>query len=315
MIDVVRIDHLSMAVPELEPQIDLLERLFGFRYTGRFTEHGYVGADLEVPGSSGITWEVLAPDGPDSYLNGFIEGASGPGLHHLALQVRDMNAAVATMRSLGVEPWGYHRRGEAPEEEPIAERGGEGDQTEAVAYLHPRAGGAGFLYQLYEGEPWHLPETFADERSNTLGITAINAIGHAHQSRQELGDWYERLFGFETVHLPPASLASTSFVSRILEVPSGQLRVEVMQPAREDSVLQRFLDRRGPGVHHVSFEVGDMSRALAACDHHRVPVFGDRSGRSEGARWREAFIAPEHTGGMLVQFFSWDPIEWRTSAD
>lgn len=306
MIDVTRIDHISMAVRELEPQIELLERLFGFRYRSRFTDDGFVGATLEVPGRSGIAWEVLAPDGPASYLDRFLDSERGPGLHHIAMQIRDMPAAVTTMRSLGIEPWDY-----APAESPGVEDAsgiepGDDSQSHSVAYVHPRGGGAGFLFQLYEGPPWHLPEPFEDDRSDSLGITAINSLGHAHHSRQELGDWYERLFGFRTIHRPVAELDDPSFSSRILQTPGAQLRLEVMQPTREDSFLQRFLDRRGPAIHHVSFEVRDVARAIEACKRNRVRVLGERTGQSEGARWHEVFLAPEEVGGMLVQLFSWE---------
>ncbi len=313
MIDVTRVDHISMAVHELDPQIELLERLFGFRYRGRFAQDGYVGAELEVPGRSGIAWEVLAPDGTGSYLHRFLDGENGPGLHHLAMQVGDMDASVETMRSLGIEPWGYEAgaRGghaEGAGEAPAPAEGLEDGGSNAVAYIHPRAGGAGFLFQLYAGEPWHLPDPFEDERSDSLGIVAVNAIGHAHHSRQELGDWYERLFGFETVHRSAIGSDEASFSSRVLESPGGQLRVEVMQPIREDSFLQRFLDRRGAAVHHVSFEVRDLAQAIRACERNGVRVLGQRSGQSGEASWQEAFLAPEHTGGMLVQVFSWEAL-------
>lgn len=301
MIDIARIDHISMAVPELDPQIELLERLFGFRYTGRFSEQGYVGADMEIPGASGIAWELLAPNGPDSYLHRFLNGANGPGLHHMAIQTRDMESALYSIASFGIEAWGVdqqeHRPGD-PEDEA-------GD-LHSVAYIHPRAGGFGFLYQIYEGTPWHLPEAFVDDRPNTLGITAVNSLGHAHHSRGELGDWYEDLFGFRTIYSPPLAFARASFISRVLELPSGQLRIEVMQPAREDSFLQRFLDQRGSAIHHVSFEVRDMEAAIAACEFHGVSTIADRSGETDGGRWHEAFIPPEDTGGMLVQIFAWD---------
>ncbi|MDA0351344.1 MAG: VOC family protein [Chloroflexi bacterium] len=324
MIDVTRIDHISMAVRDLDPQIELLERLFGFRYRSRFKQPGYVGAELEVPGRSGIAWEILAPDGPDSYLHRFLDSENGPGLHHVAMQVRDLPSTVEHMRSLGIEPWGYEPDPPpAADHEPAApvlpdptprapERtadGGPDAPPGSVAYIHPRGGGAGFLFQLYAGAPWHLPDPFEDERSDTLGITAINALSHAHYSRQELGDWYEQLFQFPTLHRTAVGLSETSFSSRILETPGAQLRFEVMQPIREDSFLQRFLDRRGPAIHHVSFEVRDLPRAILACNRNGVRVLGQRSGESQGARWSEAFLAPENTGGMLVQIFAWQSLD------
>jgi len=185
----------------------------------------------------------------------------------------------------------------------------DGAQRDSVAYIHPRAGGAGFLFQLYEGSPWYLPDPFEDERSDTLGITAVSALGHAHHSRQELGDWYEQLFGLKTLHQPASSLSELSFSTRTLETPQSQLRIEVMQPTREDSFLQSFLDRRGAAVHHVSFEVRDIYHAIGVCERNGVRVLGAHSGESEGALWDEAFLAPEHTGGILVHLFAWQPLQ------
>ncbi len=88
-----------------------------------------------------------------------------------------------------------------------------------------------------------------------------------------------------------------------------------MQPTREDSFLQRFLDRRGAAAHHVSFEVQDIDRAIRACERNGVRVLGQRSGQSEGANWSEAFLAPEHTGGLLVQVFAWRPVDPTSSLE
>jgi 4-hydroxyphenylpyruvate dioxygenase-like putative hemolysin len=307
MIDIARIDHISMAVPRLEPQIELLERLFGFRFTGRFSSQGFLGADLDIPGNSGIGWELLAPDGPDSYLHRFLDGPNGPGLHHLAMQIRDMDGALRTIRRFGIEPWGLDQAERPPEVEQPAEHEEEGG-THSVAYIHPRGGGFGFLYQFYEGTPWHRSEPFEDDRPNTIGIKAVNSLAHAHHSRGELGDWYEQLFGFRTVHAPLLAYARASFVSLVLELPYAQFGIEVMQPAREDSFLQRFIDERGSAVHHISFEVHDMQTAIAACEFHGVSVIAEQTGQTEGGRWHEAFIPPEHTGGMLVQFFAWESV-------
>ena len=116
----------------------------------------------------------------------------------------------------------------------------------------------------------------------------MNSLAHAHHSRGELGDWYEQLFGLRTLHAPPLAYARTSFVSRVLQLP---------------------LDQRGSAIHHISFEVHDMQTAIAACEFHGVSVIAEQSGQTEGGRWHEAFIPPEHTGGMLVQFFAWETAE------
>lgn len=290
MIRIKRYDHISMAVPELDPQIAIMERLFGFRFAGKFeNEEGYFGANLEIPGRSGLGWEVLAPNGPDSYLHRFLTGATGPGLHHVALQIESTDQAAEVIRAEGMEPWGHR-----PQD------GGDG---RGVIYLHPRSGGRGFLWQMYAGDPWHTAEPFEETRDETLGIIAVNHLAHATRDRYELTGWYERVFGAYPVWESPEGTGEGGFRTRVVEAQGAQLRFEAIEPSRDDSFIAKFLDARGESMHHVTFEVRDFSQALAACETQQVPVFGERSGVREGAKWSEAFIHPRYTGGMLVQFF------------
>lgn len=293
MIRIKQYDHISMAVPALDPQIELLEKLFGFRFLSKFeSDEGYFGANLQIPGSSGLDWEILAPRAEQSYLHRFLDGPSGPGLHHMALQIESAVAAADDIRAQGMEPWGFRPHAEG------AHEGGDG-----VVYLHPRSGGRGFLWQMYAGAPWHESEPFEDERTDTLGIVAVNHLAHAARSAREMADWYASVFGCTPVYETPGDGLRSGFRTIVLETQTKQLRFEMIEPAGEDSFIARFLDQRGEGMHHINFQVRDFDQAMAACERHQVPTFGVQSGTREGAGWSEAFIHPRHTGGMLVQFF------------
>jgi methylmalonyl-CoA/ethylmalonyl-CoA epimerase len=89
----------------------------------------------------------------------------------------------------------------------------------------------------------------------------------------------------------------------VLEIPGQETFWEIIQPVGEESFIERFLERRGPSIHHVTFQVSDWDRAVSACEQHKAPLFDENSGVTDGARWRDAFIHPRHTGGMLVQLF------------
>ena len=293
MIDLVRFDHVSMAVPELAPQVDLLERLFGFRAGERFeSEDGYSGIHMAMPGSSDLGWELIAPNSATSPLRRFLEGQTGPGLHHVTMHVRSTTQAAEAMRAEGIQPWA------AGQVEP-------GDEPD-ILYIHPRGGGHGFLYQLYQGEAWHTAPPAEDDDPHTLGIVALNHLSHAHGSLEEIGDWYERVFGMRTIHRSEGG-AESGFETRVIEHPVRQMRFETIAPTTESSFIQRFIERRGPGMHHATFEVGDWDRAVSACAHHDIPIFGERAGTTDGVPWREAFIHPKHTGGILVQIF-WEAL-------
>ena len=291
MIEIARIDHLSMAVADVERQVDWLESFLGFRRAdGTFEAGSFVGVNLDVPGTSGVGFEVMGPRGADSFITRFLDGPHGPGLHHMAFRVPDIAAVNAAIRESGAEPW--------------SEGAGNGNDPERTTYLHPARGGHGFLFQFYAGDPWREPAPFEDTSEHTLGVIAVNHIAHAHPSRDDLGDWYERLFGFETIYRSPAERADMpDFATRVLEAPTRQMRVEVIEPRQRDSFVARFLERRGPSMHHLAVEVGDWERAINACLYHEIPIFGDRASETNGVPWREAFIHPRYTGGILLQFF------------
>ena len=295
MLDITRIDHISVAVPELGPQIELLEGLFGFRKRDEWVqeEGHHRGVSFHVPGSSGVDWEVLAPYGEGSYIQSFLDSPLGPGLHHIAIAVRDVLAAVDELRRLGIDPW------DGGAQEPSGQR--------RETYIHPSRGGNGFLFQLF-GASARVLSPGADRSppfppaEHTLGIKAVNHLAHAHPDREELAAWYERVLGMRVVHRSP-EVPSSDFVTLVLEAPTGQMRLEILQPTRPESFVQRFIADRGPAMHHVTFEVEEWGRAVAACEHHGVPTFGEREGVTAGARWNEAFIHPRHTGGVLTQLF------------
>ncbi|MDA1062171.1 MAG: VOC family protein [Chloroflexi bacterium] len=290
MLHIKRIDRIGMAVADLEPQMALLEGLFGFTAgpVQRDEDGGAERVRMAVPGSSDIDWEVAAPYGDDSYLQSFIDGPAGPGLHHVLLRVADLEAAVEELRALAIEPWSD--QWESPET-PVDE-----------VFIHPRRGGHGFLFRIRADDADEVRPPPAHPREGTLGIIALNHLSHAHASRDELADWYARVFGMESVHRSPEE-PGQAFLTEVMETQTRQLRWEMLQPHGPDSFVAGFLERRGPSIHHVTFEVAEWGAALAACESYGLRTFGQRDGVTDDARWTEAFIHPRHTGGVLVQLF------------
>jgi len=75
--------------------------------------------------------------------------------------------------------------------------------------------------------------------------------------------------------------------------------IELVAPAGNLG-LQRFLDKRGPGLHHVCFEVEDLDGALAALKAAGVPLL-DEVPRPGARGHRVAFLHPAATGGVLFE--------------
>ena len=92
--------HVAMAVEDLDGAIDTYERLFGARVEerGRVEAQGVDAAYLRV-GDGRV--ELVSPLGPDTPVGRFL-ARRGPGMHHLAVEVTDVAAAVAELERAGM---------------------------------------------------------------------------------------------------------------------------------------------------------------------------------------------------------------------
>ena len=286
VLDITRVDHIGMAVPEIEPRLEFFEGLFGLR---RLDDHedradGVRRVTLAIPGAD-LRWELLAPLGPGSAIQDFLDSPRGPGIHHAAFDIPEVRGAIEALRAAGLEP------AEADEQHVvIGADGGRG-----LRFLLRAPGACAASGGVATAEP-----PSADER--TLGVIGIDHVCHASPDRDALGGWYERTFGMRETHRTPDG-EHEDLADLVLAVPGGQMRWEVLQPVGEGSFVERFLSTRGPSVHHVAFEVGDWERAMAACERHGVEPFDHHSGETRGAAWHDAFIHPKLTGGVLLQLF------------
>jgi methylmalonyl-CoA/ethylmalonyl-CoA epimerase len=85
----------------------------------------------------------------------------------------------------------------------------------------------------------------------------------------------------------------------------GESRIELLQPLGPDTPVGRFLAKRGPGMHHMAFEVEDLAAELERLKAHDV-VLIDEQPRRGMFGLQVAFVHPEATGGVLAEFVSDD---------
>lgn len=82
----------------------------------------------------------------------------------------------------------------------------------------------------------------------------------------------------------------------------GAGNIELIQPFDDNEFLNRFLDGRGEGVHHLTFKVTDIEEAA-----RRASELGfETTGFLEGPRWSEVFLHPKTTHGVVIQLAEWD---------
>jgi len=86
----------------------------------------------------------------------------------------------------------------------------------------------------------------------------------------------------------------------VVFIGTGTGRIELLQPAGADSTVQRFLDKRGAGLHHIAYRVPDIDAALELLAAAGVRLI-DKEGRPGAGGHRVAFLHPESAGGVLVE--------------
>jgi methylmalonyl-CoA/ethylmalonyl-CoA epimerase len=118
-----RIDHIGVAVKEIDPALELYRDRFDLSLAHRevVEEQGVEAVLLDV-GENHV--ELLAPLGEDTPVGKFL-ARQGPGLHHVAYQVSDIEATLETLKQAGLELIDQEPRN--------------GIRGSRVAFLHPRA--------------------------------------------------------------------------------------------------------------------------------------------------------------------------------
>jgi methylmalonyl-CoA/ethylmalonyl-CoA epimerase len=86
----------------------------------------------------------------------------------------------------------------------------------------------------------------------------------------------------------------------IVSLPFGESEVELLAPLRTDSPIAKFLERRGPGIHHICYRVPDLDAALASCRQAGYRLVDEVPRTGAGGR-RIAFVHPKATAGILLE--------------
>jgi methylmalonyl-CoA epimerase len=114
-------------------------------------------------------------------------------------------------------------------------------------------------------------------------------------------DTYTRLFGAELEHR--ATVPDQGVEAAAVLV--GQSRVELLAPTGEDTPVGKFLASRGPGMHHVAYEVDDVQAALTELVAKGAALIDDKP--REGLFGLEvAFLHPDSVHGVLAEVVSRD---------
>jgi methylmalonyl-CoA/ethylmalonyl-CoA epimerase len=127
-------------------------------------------------------------------------------------------------------------------------------------------------------------------------LTKINHIGIAVKSLDAAIPFYRDHLGmtFEGTE----EVADQKVRVAFLQI--GESRIELLEPTAEDSPIAKFLEKQGEGVHHMAYEVEDVTAALAELEKQGVRLI-DKIPRLGAHNSLIAFLHPKATGGVLTE--------------
>ena len=129
----------------------------------------------------------------------------------------------------------------------------------------------------------------------------IKNINHIAILVEDLDNSLE--FWHNTLGIEPSRVTEApEEAARIAFLPVGDSEVELVQPTTADSGLSRFLDKRGPGMHHLCFEVDDLPGLLMKLKTNGVQLINEEPKVGDDGRLY-AFIHPKSTNGVLLELY------------
>jgi methylmalonyl-CoA epimerase len=131
-------------------------------------------------------------------------------------------------------------------------------------------------------------------------MVTLDHLGIAVKSLAAAKGIYEKL----GLKVSPEELVEAEQV-RVAMVPLGESRFELLEPTSEDSVIAKFIAKRGEGLHHVSLRVPDLAEAIERLKKDGVRLVSNEIKVGAGGH-RYVFVHPSSTGGVLLELVETD---------
>lgn len=130
-----------------------------------------------------------------------------------------------------------------------------------------------------------------------MKISHIEHIGIAVRCIEESLPYYQNILGFECYKVE--EVADQKVKTAFLKV--GDTKIELLEPTCEDSTIAKFLETKGPGIHHIAYAVeSGLSNAILECKESKVRAI-DLAPRKGADGLSIAFLHPKSTQGVLTE--------------
>lgn len=128
-------------------------------------------------------------------------------------------------------------------------------------------------------------------------LTKIDHIGIAVNSIEEAIPFYEKALGLKCEHIEevPTQKVKTAFFS------VGEVHLELLEPMSPESPIAKFLEKKGPGIHHIAYQSDDIEQQLSQAAEASCKLINETPVDGAGGK-KVAFLHPKSTFGVLSEF-------------
>jgi LAO/AO transport system kinase len=147
----------------------------------------------------------------------------------------------------------------------------------------------------HKRDPYNVIEGITNRVSGSMSSVAIDHLGIAVKSLKQARRIYEQL----GMRVSPEEVVEGQQV-RLAMIPVGATRLELLEPLSPDSVIGKFISKRGEGLHHVSLQVPDLNAAVEKLKSGGMRMVSEDIRIGAGGH-RYVFIHPSSAGGVLLE--------------
>jgi methylmalonyl-CoA/ethylmalonyl-CoA epimerase len=130
-----------------------------------------------------------------------------------------------------------------------------------------------------------------------MKVKKINHVAVAVEDISKAAQFWESVLGLKLDRIEEVE----SQHAKVAFFPCGESEVELVEPTDTESGTARFLQTRGPGIHHLCLEVNDIDKALEELKAKDVRLINETAIVREGRKM--AFIHPKSSGGVLIELY------------
>jgi len=127
-------------------------------------------------------------------------------------------------------------------------------------------------------------------------MNKIDHLGIAVKDLKQSIDIYKNKLGFKFLGTEEVEEQKV----KVAMFECGESRIELLEPTSKESPISKFLEKRGPGIHHTAIKVNNIEKKLQELSDNGVTLI-DKKPRTGAEGCKIAFVHPKSTSGVLLE--------------